>query len=185
VAEKTGAKSSVAQSRVELALLDLEEGHAAQAEQPIRDALAVFAGEKMRDDELNGHILLSRCLMAEGKMEEANAALNEVRNAVSSNQNPVNRFLFAIADARIKAARTISRPEARAELLRALKEAGDLGFVPLQYEAQLALDELELSENPLAGKKSLESLEKRAHAHGLEFVAQQAARLRAHQREKL
>src|SRR5215471_3452991 len=185
VAEKTGAKSSAAQSRVELALLDLEEGHATQAEQPIRDALAVFAGEKMRDDELNGHILLSRCLMAQGKMEEANAALNEVRKAVSSNQNPVNRFLFAIADARIKAARTISRPEARAELLRALKEAGDLGFIPLQYEAQLALDELELSENPLAGKKSLESLEKRAHVRGLEFVAQQAARLRAHQREKL
>src|SRR5262249_53981945 len=73
VAEKTGAKSFAAQSRIELARLDLDEGedHAAKAEQPIRAAIAVFVGEKMRDDELNGRILLSRCLLDLGKTEAA------------------------------------------------------------------------------------------------------------------
>jgi tetratricopeptide (TPR) repeat protein len=180
VAEKTGAKSQAAQSHVELALLDLEEGHAAQAEQPIRDALVVFVAEKMRDDELNGHVLLSRCLLAQGKMEEANAALNEIRKAVSSNQNPVNRLLFSIADARIQAAgATPSRSSARAQLQRSIKEAGNLGLLPLQLEAQLALDEIELSESRATGKKDLESLEGRAHAHGFELIAHRAAALRA------
>ncbi len=182
VAEKTGARSQAAQSRMELARLDLEEGRAAQAEQPIRDALAVFVGEKMRDDELNSHILLSRCLMDQGKTEEANTALNEIRKDVSRNQNPANRLLFAIADARIQAAgATPSRSFARTELQRSIKEARNLGLFPLQLEAQLALDEIGLSESPAAGKKDLESLENRAHAHGFELIAQRAAELRARQ----
>src|SRR5262249_15212168 len=180
VAEKTGAKGQAAQSRAELARLDLEEGKAAAAEQAIRDALAVFAGEKMRDDELNGRILLSRCLLAQGKMEEANAALNEIRKAASSNQNPVNRLLFTIADARIQAAgATPARFFARAELQRSIKEAGNLGLVPLQLEAQCALDEIELSESPAAARKDLQYLEGRARAHGFESIAQRAAELRA------
>jgi tetratricopeptide (TPR) repeat protein len=180
LAEKTGAKSAAAQSRVELALLDLEEGRPAHAEQPIRDALAVFVAEKMRDDELNGHALLSRCLLAQGKMEQANATLNEIRKAVSSNQNPVNRLLFSIADARIQAAAaTPSRSSARIQLQRSMREAGNLGLLPLQLEAQLAFDEIELSESPATGKKDLESLESRAHAHGFEWIAQRAAALRA------
>jgi DNA-binding winged helix-turn-helix (wHTH) protein/tetratricopeptide (TPR) repeat protein len=179
LAEKTGAKSTAAQSRVELALLDLEEGRPAQAEQPIRDALAVFVAEKMRDDELNGHILLSRCLIDQGKLEQANAALNEIRKDVSRNQNPVNRLLFSIADARIQAAgATPSRSSARTQLQRTIKEAINLGLLPLQLEAQLALGEIELSESPAAGRNDLESLESRAHAHGFELIAQRAATLR-------
>jgi DNA-binding winged helix-turn-helix (wHTH) protein/tetratricopeptide (TPR) repeat protein len=179
LAEKTGAKSAAAQSRVDLALLDLEEGRPAQAEQPIRDALAVFVAEKMRDDELNGHILLSRCLIDQGKLEQANAALNEIRKDVSHNQNPVNRLLFSIADARMQAAgATPSRSSARTQLQRSIREAGDLGLLPLQLEAQLALDEMELSVSPAAGKNDLESLESRAHAHGFELIAQRAAALR-------
>jgi tetratricopeptide (TPR) repeat protein len=180
VAEKTGAKSQSAQSRVELAGLDLEEGRFSQAEQPIRDALPVFAQEKMRDDELNARILLSRCLLGQGKMEQANAALNEIRKDVSRNQNPVNRLRFSIADARIQAAgATPSSSSARTQLQRSIREADTLGLLPLQLEAQLALDEMELSVRPAAGKNDLESLESRAHAHGFELIAQRAAALRA------
>jgi len=180
VAEKTGAKSFAAQSRLELSRLDLEEDHAVQAEQPISDAIAVFAGEKMHDDELNGRILLSRCLMDQGKTEAAKAALNEIRKAVSSNQNPVNRLLFAIADAQIRGAGAASsRAEARSELQRSIKEAGNLGLVPLQMEAQLALYRMDVSENLAGGRKDLESLQGRAHAHGFESIARRAATLGA------
>jgi hypothetical protein len=133
----------------------------------------------MRDDKLNGHILLSRCLIDQGKLEQANAALNEIRTDVSRNQNPVNRLLFSIADARIQAAgATPSRSSARTQLQRSMREAGNLGLLPLQLEAQLALDEMELSERPAAGKNDLEFLESRAHAHGFELIAQRAAVLR-------
>jgi hypothetical protein len=69
------------------------------------------------------------------------------------------------------------------QLLRSAQEAGKLGFVPLQYEARLGLDELEISENAMTAKKSLESLERVAHEHGLELIARKAAALRQRRAE--
>ncbi len=183
VAEKIGAKAQVAQSRVDLAQLDLEEGRAPQAEQPIRDAMVVFAGEKMLGDELNAHVLLSRCLLAQGKIAEATAALDEVRGAVARNQNPANQLSFKIADARAKAAGAASGSSARhnayAELVGAASKAGSLGLFPLQYEARLALGELEIQDNLAAGQHTLAALEQEAHVRGLELIARKAALLRS------
>ena len=180
IAEKIGAKGQAAQSHLGLAQLDLDEGHAAAAEQPIRDALEVFRQEKMSDDQLQGLVTLSRCLLMQGKVKDAEAALGEGNNAVAHSQNPTVQLTFAIADARVKAAgASASRAPARANLQRSIKEAANLGLVPLQFEAQLALGELEYSENPATGKKSLETLEKRAHERGLELIARRAAGARS------
>src|SRR5262249_43378457 len=179
IAEKIGAKGQAAQSHLGLAQLDLYEGHARASEQPIRSALETFRQEKMIDDQLQAMVTLSRCLLMQGKVKDAEAALGEGNNAVAHGQNPTVQLTFAIADARVKAAGTsAAHTLARTELQRSIKEAGNLGMVPLQFEAQLALDELELSENPAAGKKSLGSLEKRAHERGLELIARRAAAAR-------
>jgi eukaryotic-like serine/threonine-protein kinase len=183
VAEKTGAKSQAAQSRLELAQLDLEEGRAGEAEQSIRDVLAVFAREKMLDDELNAHVLLARCLLAQGRIAEARAALNEVREAAARNQNPANRLLFRIADARTIAAlpsasSAVSRARARSELMECLASARKFGFVLLEFEARLAVAEIDSMENARAAGSRLESLEKEAQAHGLGLISWKAARLK-------
>jgi hypothetical protein len=70
---------------------------------------------------------------------------------------------------------------ARSELLRSLTEARDVGLLPLEYDAQLAMGEIELRENSAAGKANLELLQKRAHEHGLELVARKAAAIRMDQ----
>jgi eukaryotic-like serine/threonine-protein kinase len=185
MAEKIGAKGQAAQSHLALAQLDLEEGNVAQAEQPIRNALETFRQEKMNDDQVQGLVTLSRCLLTQGKVKEAEAALAEGSNAVTHSQNPTIQLTFAIADARVKATRTgAPRTMARAELQRSIKEASNLGLVPLEFEAQLALGELELSENPATGQKSLESLEKRAHDHGLGLIARRAAAARTQNEKK-
>src|SRR5262249_8682795 len=112
-------------------------------------------------------------------------ALAEGNNAVAHSQNPTVHLTFAIADARLKRAGTIaSRALARAELRRSIKEAGNLGLVPLQFEAQLALDELELSENPAIVKKTLALLEKKARQHGFELIARRVAVASTHRPEK-
>lgn len=183
VAEKTGAKAQAAQSRVELAQLDLEGGCAGEAEPSIRNALAVFAGEKMFEDELNAHILLARCLLAQGKIAEARAALNEVRGAVARNQNPANRLLFRIADARTTAEvrgspRAVSQARARAELMECIDTARKFGFALLEFEARLALGEIEIRDDFSAGEHTLASLEKDAHGRGFELIARRAAKLR-------
>jgi eukaryotic-like serine/threonine-protein kinase len=183
VAEKIGAKAYVAQSRLELAHLDLEEGRAAAAEQPIRDALAIFRSEKMLDDELNGHVLLSQVLLAQAKNEEAAAALNTVRDAAARNQNPANRLSFRIAEARATAAlpapsQAASRARAKSELSDCIATARRLGFTLLEFEARLAAEEVGFAENPQSGRRRLESLEREAQTHGLGLIAQKAAKIR-------
>lgn len=183
VAEKTGAKAQAAQSRLELARLDLEEGHAAQAEQPVRDALAVFKSEKMLDDQLNGQVLLSRSLLAQSKHSQAKAALGEVRRAVSHNQNPANRLLFRIADARTTAevgglSRAANQARARSELMECIGTARRLGFALLEFEGRLAVAEVELQENPREGERRLESLERDAQTRGFGLISRKAARLK-------
>jgi tetratricopeptide (TPR) repeat protein len=183
VAQKTGAKAQAAQSRLDLAQLDLEEGKPAQAEQPIREAMAVFAGEKMLDDELNAHILLSRCLLAQGKIADATAALDEVRGAVARNQNPANRLSFRIAEALATAAlpapsHAASRARSKSELNDCIATARRLGFALLDFEARLAEEEVGISEDPHSSGRRLESLEREAQARGLGLIAQKAARVR-------
>jgi len=181
LAEKIGAKSLAAQSRLAVAELDLHEAQPVAAEQRLRDALAAFRSEKMRDDEVEAQAALSRCLLMQHKNKEAEAALAEARTVAAYSQNPAVHLTFAIADARVKAASTAtSRTPARTELLRSIQEAHKLGFIPLQYEARLAL--AELSEDSASAKKNFESLEHRAHEHGLELIAEEAARLRIKQR---
>ena len=175
-AERIGAQEQAAQSHLALAQLDLEEGRSAAAEQPIRDALKVFRQEKMGDDQLQGFVALSRCLLMQGKLKDAQAALAEGQGAVAKSENPAVHITFAIADARIKATGTATeRSLARTELLRSIKQARDLGMLPLEYEAQLALDEIDLSRNKAVGKQSLALLQQNAHEHGLELIARRAA----------
>jgi tetratricopeptide (TPR) repeat protein len=184
LAEKIGAEGLAAQSRLAVAELDLDEGRPLAAEQPIRHALAVFRSEKMRDDEVQAQATLSRCLLMQAKTTDAKAALSQGRMVVAYSQNPAVHVTFAIADARVKAAGAgASRLLARTDLLRSIKQAGSLGFIPLQFEAQLALDEIEMSDDATTGRKCLQSLEKRAHEYGLERIARRAAELRTDQRK--
>ena len=180
LAEKIGAKGQSAQSDVALALLDLEEEKPVDAEQHLRSALAVFPGENMFDDDLTAHILLARCLLAQGKFTESQSALDEVRAAAEHSQNPARNIMFAIASARLKSAQ-VQRgglDPVRTQLTKAELAAHKLGFVPLEYEAQLARGEAEMKINPKLGAKSLGQLETKARVHGLELLARKASAAR-------
>ena len=176
VAEKIGAKGQAAQSHLALAQVDLEQEHSAAAEQTIRDALKVFIQKKMADDQLQSFVVLSRCLLMQGKVTDAQAALAEGQSAVARSQNPAVHIAFAVADARIKAnGAAAERSLAQTELLRSIKQAHGLEMLPLEYEAELALGEIDLSRNPAQGKKSLVLLQEKARERGLELIARRAA----------
>jgi hypothetical protein len=80
----------------------------------------------------------------------------------------------SITSARIKA--TTGSPEEAARSLEAsLAEAINHGYVGLQYEARLAIAEIEMkSGNLTAGRARLEVLEKDAHASGFLLIARKA-----------
>jgi hypothetical protein len=120
----------------------------------------------------------------QGKAADAQGVIEEGRKISASSQNPVNHMLFAIAEARVKAARpairdsALSSREVRSGLLNCVKTAGNLGFVSLEYEARLALSELEVMTGTTVAHQRLAALEKDAHARGFELIARKAATLR-------
>jgi len=183
IAQKTGAKFFAAQSQLKLATLDLEENRAAQAEPAIRDAINVFRTEKMRDDELEGLVVLARCLLLQGKTAEAQSVIKDARQVSTSTQNPGNHLMFAIAEARSQTALPEAsglQPasgKARSDLLRCMARARTLGFVNLEYEARLALSELDAKASFPAAVDRIAILEKEAHARGFDLIASKAATL--------
>jgi len=187
LAEKTGAKGEVAYSRLALAYLDLEEGQPGQSEQQLRDSLAVFRSEKMIDDELEASAALSRSFLMRNNPAEAQVAIQQARQLSVSSQNPANHLMFAIAEARVKTAQLSARgsssslSDVRSQLLNAIAKAHGRGFSILEYEARLALGELEMKTSPATAFKYLSSLEKDARARGFGLISRKAAGLRNRQ----
>jgi eukaryotic-like serine/threonine-protein kinase len=102
--EKIGAMGLAAESHLAIAQLDTDVGQAAQAEQNVGKALEVFRNEKMREDELQAYIVLSRCLVMQDKLAEAEAALKEARAIATRSQNPAQHIRLAIAEALVRIA---------------------------------------------------------------------------------
>jgi len=184
LAEKVGAKLPAAEARLILAELDLDEGRAAAPAEPaIRDALAVFRAQKGREDELHAITVLSRCLLAQNKIADAEKVLDQARELASHSQNPQNRLEFAITDGRVKAARAQDKKsagelnQARSELSQCVSWARRLGFLGMEYETRLALAEIQIKANPAIGKQYAASLEQDAGLHGFNLIAKRAAAL--------
>ena len=72
--KELGELESLAQSRLALAELSLEEGRPDQAEVLIRQSIEVFDDGKARDWHASAELLLSRCLATKQKQEEGRQA---------------------------------------------------------------------------------------------------------------
>jgi DNA-binding winged helix-turn-helix (wHTH) protein/tetratricopeptide (TPR) repeat protein len=184
IAEKTGARGEGAYSRLALAYVDLEEGHPEQAEEQLRDSLAVFRSERMVDDELEALVVLSRSFLIRNNLAEAQAAIQQARPLSANSQNPANHLMFDIAEARVRTAQLPARAlassfrDVRSQLLNTIATAHSHGFAILEYEARLALGELDIKANPKIASNNLSLLEKDARARGFGLIVRKAAKLR-------
>lgn len=160
-----------------LAGVDLESGDAASAEAHIRKGLAAIAGQQRIRVETAAHTMLARVLLAEGKRDESSQEVERAARMVAGGQSRVRRLEFAIVAARVRAAGA-AKTEAAASL-RALEtaaaEAHRFGFTGLQFEAQLALADIELASGKAAsGFGRLRRLERDAQTRGFLTIARGA-----------
>ncbi len=180
IAEKIGARAEAAETRLLLGRLHLEQAQASQAQGLLRDALAVFHDEKMRDDEFAGLLVLSHCLLMQGRVQDAQAAVRQARAIGAQSQDPRNRLHLLIAEARVSMAASESRRSAlklNSDLLQGIRTARNLGLAPLEYEARLTLGEAEMHTDAAIASKHLTALRDDAHAHGFELIARKATTL--------
>jgi serine/threonine protein kinase/tetratricopeptide (TPR) repeat protein len=168
-----GDKVSTAESQLSLATLAVEEGHLETALAPASHAADVFREFKATDDEIGAHLLLARVFILQGRSAEAQRAISQAQALSSKTQDPRSRLNTAIIRARELAATATG--EATESLQKTLAEAKGYGFLSVEFDARLALGEIDLKFGSSdAGTDQLASLEQNATAAGFGLMAEKA-----------
>ncbi len=176
--EQAGEKQFAAETRVSLARLAVEEGHPADAEAALRKCKDQFDKQQEADDELTASIVLTQALLAQGKAADAQKEVEAAKSLAGHTQNRLARLQFDLAYARVLLAS--NQPQlSRAQLEKILKDARDHGFAGIEFEARLALAELEKKSGHVsASRTELAALESSARSKGFGLMARKAAATR-------
>jgi eukaryotic-like serine/threonine-protein kinase len=177
--KEIGEKGMAAESQVGLADLSVDEGHATDALAALGEAQQELKKENRRDDQIWADVVYARSLLAQGKPRDAWEQIRDAETVLPKSVAILSRLEFATTAARVETAFG-NTSEARYRLNRCLAEARKHGFVRYQFEARLALGEIEMkSRNADAGRQRLVTLEKDAKAAGFVLMARKAAAARA------
>jgi serine/threonine protein kinase/tetratricopeptide (TPR) repeat protein len=176
-----GAQAGIAESRMMLAALSVEEGHAVEVLDPLREEIETFRQRKLREDELGAHVVLANALLAVGKRAEAQKEIDLGSELAANSESRGARLHLSIVAARIRAAR--GQPpdfiEAGKSLNATLAEARQCGIIGYQFEARLALGEMEMKSGHLsAGRARLRALEEDAKRKGFGLIERKAGAVR-------
>jgi eukaryotic-like serine/threonine-protein kinase len=175
---QAGEKQNASEMQVALAHLAIEEGHPADAESALIKCKDQFDKERQADDELTASTVLTQALLAEGKHADAAKEVEATRTLAGQSQNHLARLQFDLAFARVLL--TSDTPEkSRAQLEKILKDARTRGFTGVEFEARLALAELEKkSGHGATSRTELTALESSARSKGFGLMARKAAATR-------
>jgi len=166
----------IAQLEASLASIDLAEKKYSDGEALARQAAALYEKTNYPAGVAWSQAVLARNLLGSRNLTEAQTVAGKA--IALSRQTPglPPRFEAVLADARVKA-RVGKWAEAHHELESVLASARKFGYRPYEYEARLALAEIELWSGSASARAHLTSLETDARAHGLLLVANQAQEL--------
>ena len=179
IQKKMGAADLADETEEELAELDLLQGHPENAEPVLRNVIAEFEKQHSDPDATSAYTLLSRALLAKGKVDEALKAIKRAAELSGSGADPALLLPLNIQRARVNAASegrgsTNALAQARQELRSTVSTAKRLGYYNLEGEARIALAELEMKTSPVPTRAQLSSLAVEAHSRGLELLAHRA-----------
>lgn len=174
VANELGEKSSVALARVYLAELALDEGRAVEAETLARQAVEEFVTQKLPGAETRARSVLALALLADKKLTEARAQIAAAASLGNRSDDRASEAVHRIASARVVGA-VSGNPAKEAKALEAdLRSIGRHQQLALDYEARLAVGQLEIDSGHAVGKKELKALAKEAKARQFNLVARKA-----------
>ena len=181
--QKLGEKQSIAESRLALARVSLEEGRNAEAESAARQAATEYQAENVPDLEAAAYTVLARSMLEQGKSEEAQKAAKSAVSYSVRSQQPMLRISVAITAARVQWASDLhsaSRAQRASKVIRDVQvlatQAKKFGYLGLQFEARLAEGEVKMdSGQTTSGLTHLGSLVQEARANGFGLIVSKAA----------
>ena len=170
-----GEKQNAAESRVSLAKLAIEEGHAPDAEASARQYKQQFQQELQKDDELAASLVIIDALLAQGKQSEAENEIEADQPLGKHSQNRLLRLQFELASGRVFLAS--DHPDASRPLFqRVAGDAQRYGFVGLAFADDLALAEFaNKTKHGSQAQMELRAVQKAASSKGFGLIARKAS----------
>jgi eukaryotic-like serine/threonine-protein kinase len=178
IQEKIGDTRFVQDTRMALADLDLEEGRPGETERQARQSIEEFRKAKDPDTQAGAEILLVHALLAQHKTEEARTVIADAQKLAGKGGTRSTQIDVAIGGAEVQAASGGAVAAAKS-LKQVVVDCRKTGFVPLEFDARLALGEAEVkTANSGDGRAALKRLEQDARAKGFLLIARKAATAR-------
>lgn len=166
-----GEKGSMAATQASLAALAIEQNHAAQGETLARQAAQEFQVERVPNQEAGARDVLAQALFAQHKVDEAVA---EVAAATALGAtDPATVLSLSITSARVSAGKS-GAASALQKLQATSQRAKTLGLVPYQFQARLAIGEIQGAGPGAGARPALESLARDARQSNFKLVARKA-----------
>ncbi|HTW57834.1 MAG TPA: protein kinase [Terriglobales bacterium] len=162
-----------AQVAVALAALDLADKKYSEGEALAAQSAARFEKYNSASNGAWANAILARNLLGEGKLQEAQTAAAKAMKLAQQSPGRAAGFEAAFADMRVKA-RSGKTAEARKEAEAARDSARKYGYRLYEYQARLALCEIESWSGSASAAADLSLLEKDARAQGALLIANQA-----------
>jgi tetratricopeptide (TPR) repeat protein len=179
IQKKAGMLDLADETQEELAELDLLQGHAKKAEPVLRKVIADFEKQHSDPDSTSAYTLLSRALLAQGKVDEAAKAIQRAVELNANGPDPALTLPVNIQRARVNAAAGVRGgtnllAQARQDLRSTVSTAKKLGYYGLAGEARVALARLDLKSTPTPTRAEMTSLILDARNRGFELLAHEA-----------
>jgi serine/threonine protein kinase/TolB-like protein/Tfp pilus assembly protein PilF len=173
-----GKKGNAEETELAIAELALEEGNSGDTRTLSEKALREFTAETLRDDQIFARVLLARVFLVESKTPDAQKEIHLAKRIAAKSQNRFAQLKLAIVSARADFASRKTTQSIKA-LEAALADAKKHGLVPLQFEASLALGEIELTTGRVkVGQERLDRLQREATEKGFGLMARKAVSTR-------
>jgi tetratricopeptide (TPR) repeat protein len=177
IQREIGEKTDATATQLALVELTLEGGRPAEAEPLARQAAEMFHTQKALDHEAAANAVLARSLFDQGRLLDAQSAIERATALSGKGQNRLDRLPLAIMAGRIRASSV--KPAEVAEAVKTLRglleESTRLGYIGYQFETRLVLGEIEMrSGKTAAGRAGLAALENEATAKNFLLMARKA-----------
>jgi tetratricopeptide (TPR) repeat protein len=172
--QSLGQKSDAAYSQISLAALALEEKKPEDAKKLAQEAVMELGSEKDVGGEAQGRGTLALALLNLGDMAGAGTQIEQATTLAQQANDRNLKLMTAIAKARVDAA-SGKNEDAMKGLASVGKEARAAGLVAIEFEAQLALGEIERKAGQTAkAHATLNALAQEAKGKGFNLIAAKA-----------
>jgi len=166
IRNEIGEKAGAAETQAMLAVLALDENDAARSSELASKSVEEARREKAADLEAGALAVLAEADLQLNRVDAAREVIAKAKALTSKSEERHVITAVAIAAARVAAA-SGRRDEALKSLADVEEEMTKLGLVELQFDARLAIGEIEMNAGKSAeGRAHLEALEKDATEKG-------------------